>query len=99
MRRRIKNAVQVEVDGATLEGASDLEFYIRQKNGTFFCYTPRIVDNTHIEVEIPFEDAMKLRPVETQIQLAFVNSTGYPTATDTLTVTVSDLLKEDGYDH
>ncbi len=99
MRRRIQNVVRIEVDGASLEGATNLEFYIRQRNGVFFSYTPTIIDENHIEVEIPFEDAMELRLAEAQIQLAFTNSSGYPVATEIELIFVGDLLKDDGYDH
>lgn len=99
MRRRIKNTVRIEIDGASLKGATNLEFYIRQRNGIFFSYTPRIVDDNHIEVEIPYKDAMSLKPTEARIQLAFTNSSGNPCATEDLLIFVGDLLKDDGYDH
>lgn len=97
MRRRIENIIRIEVEGATLKGATNLEFYIKQRQGAFFSYTPTVVDDTHFEVEIPFEDAMELKPSEAQVQLAFTNENGYPCATDVLTVFVGELLKEGGY--
>lgn len=99
LRRRIHNTVQIEVDGASLKGATNLEFYIRQRNGVFFSYVPRIVDESHIEVDIPFEDAMKLRASEARIQLAFTNASGYSVATEDESILIGDLLKDDGYDH
>lgn len=99
MRRRIKNIIRIEVDGVSLKGATNLEFYIRQRNGVFFSYTPRIIDNSHIEVEIPYDDAMSLKLGEARIQLVFTNSNGNPIATDDLLVYVDDLLKDDGYDY
>ncbi len=97
MRRRISNVIQIEVDGASLEGATDLELYIKQDHGTCKTYAPSVSDATHIEVEIPLADAMQLQPTTASIQLAYTNSNGYPVATEVLRVPVGDLLKEDGY--
>lgn len=97
MRRRIRNVIQIEIDGATLEGASDLEFYVKQDHGVCRTYTPSISDATHIEVEIPLADAMQLQPTTASIQLAYTNLNGYPVATDILCVSVGELLKDDGY--
>ncbi len=98
MRRRIRNIIQVEVEGVSLEGATDLEFYVRQGHGLCRCYTPTIIDDTHIAVDIPYEDAMKFTNTTAHIQLAFTNMTGYPVATDIVTIPVGELLKEEGYD-
>lgn len=98
MRQRISNIIRAEVEGASLEGATDLEFYIRQWGGLFIQLTPTVVDATHIEVEIPFDEAMKLQPTRAGIQLAYTNADGYPTATEVLTIPVGELLKEEGYD-
>lgn len=98
MRRRIRNVIQIEVEGVSLEGATDLEFYIRQGHGLCRCYVPTIIDNTHIEVDIPYEDAMKFMHTTASIQLAFTNMVGYPVATEIETIPVRELLKEEGYD-
>ena len=98
MRRGIRNVIQVEVEGVSLEGATNLEFYVRQNRETCRIYTPKIVDSTHIEVNIPLEDAMELRASVANVQLAFTNSDGYPVATDVATLPIGDLLKEEGYD-
>ncbi len=98
MIQRISNIIRIEIEGASLEGASDLEFYIRQWGGLFIELTPTIVDASHIEVEIPFEEAMKLQPTRASLQLAFTNANGYRTATDVLSIPVGELLKEEGYD-
>lgn len=97
MRRRIRNVIQIEIDGASLEGASDLELYVKQDHGVCKTYTPTIVDETHIEVEIPFADAMQLAPTTANVQLAYTNLNGYPVATDILCVSVGELLKGEGY--
>ncbi len=103
MRRRIRNIIQLEIEGASLSQITNPEFYIDQKApGGFSCfliYTPQIVDDTHIQVEIPFEDAMKLKSDAAKIQFAFTNSSGYPCATEILTVQIGDLLKETGYEY
>lgn len=97
MRQRMRNVIQIEIEGVPLEGATDLEFYVQQSREACKVYTPVIVDNTHIEVDIPREDAMKLRSSVVKVQLAFTNLNGYPVASDVLILPVGDLLKEDGY--
>lgn len=98
MRRRIRNVIQIEVEGASLENASNLEFYVKQEHGECKIYYPTVVDDSHIEVEIPLEDAMQLRLARTEIQLAYTNLNGYPVATEVTTVQVADLLKAEGYE-
>lgn len=99
MIQRIGNTLRVEVEGGSLEGATDLEFYIRQWGGIYIELTPTVVDDTHIDVEIPYDEAMKLSSTQAQLQLAFTSAAGMPCATDVLTVPVGELLKEAGYVH
>lgn len=99
MRQRIGNLLRVEVEGGSLEGATDLEFYIKQWGGIFLELTPTVVDDTHIEVEIPYDKAMQLTSTQAKLQLAYTDETGQPCATDTLVVPVEELLKEAGYAH
>lgn len=94
----MQNIIRVEIEGASLEKATNLEFYIRQRNGVFFSYTPKIIDDSFIEVEVPYKDAMLLKPTEASVQLAFTNANGESCATEELAIFVGDLLKDDGYD-
>lgn len=98
MRQRIENALSIEVEGAELTGAVRLEFYVRQ-GGAFYEYTPQVVDDTHLLVQIPFADAMQLRAgQQALLQLAFTDASGNKQASDVVSAPVRDLLKEAGYD-
>ena len=97
MFQKIANALSVEVEGVDLTKASNLEFYVRQ-GCTFFLYTPTVVDETHLLVKIPYEDAMRLRPPQAKLQLALTDEGGNRRATVITEVSVLYLLKEDGYD-
>lgn len=99
MIQKIRSTLRIEVSGASLEGATNLEFYIRQWGGIFIQLEPTIVDETHIDVAIDYEDAMKLEPTQAQLQLAFTDSNGQACATDALSVPIGELLKEAGYAH
>lgn len=98
MRQRIANALSIEVEGADVAAASKLEFYVRQGR-LFFEYAPSVVDETHLLVQIPFEDAMQLKSGQAALlQLALTDSGGNRQAADIVSVPVKDLLKEAGYD-
>lgn len=98
MRQKIANALSIEVEGADLLTASKLEFYVRQ-GCLFFQYAPSVVDETHLLVQIPFEDAMQLKAnQQALLQLALTDSGGNRQAADIVSVPVKDLLKEAGYD-
>lgn len=49
-------------------------------------------------VIVPYEDAMRLRKGDVNLQFAFVNEHGDPDASNVNTVPVEQLLKEAGYD-
>lgn len=98
MRQRIANGLSVEVVGLDLTGATNLEFYIKQRDGTFFQYTPIIVDSSNIQVNIPFDDAMKLSVGAADCQLALTTADGAKVATEIGSISVGGLLKESGYD-
>lgn len=98
MREKIANALSIEVEGADVASASKLEFYVRQGR-LFFQYAPSVVDETHLLVQIPFEDAMQLKSGQSALlQLALTDSGGNRQAADVVSVPVRDLLKEAGYD-
>lgn len=96
MREKIENSLIIEVDGAELTGWSAPELYIRQGR-VFLQYTPRLVDETHLAVTIPLEDAMRLEPGSARLQLAYTDVQGKPCASEPEPVPVGALLKEAGY--
>ena len=98
MRQRMENTLQFNVEGIDLTGATNLEFYIKQRSGEFYQYTPSITSSSTIEVYIPFEDAMKLSVGTAECQLALTTANGTKVATKVGTVRVGELLKESGYD-
>lgn len=97
MRTRIKNALHITCEDVDLTTVSKIEFYIKQP-GFFAQYTPEVLSANEMLVEIPFEDAMKLRPGQTKLQFAFTDENGVPRATEIEHREAGDLLKEAGYD-
>lgn len=98
MREKIQNALLIEITGSDLSKATKIEFWIR--NGTrFLQYAPTVVDATHLLVVIPYKDAMGLDASKgVLMQAAFTDANGNPIATDIVRDTVTELLKESGYD-
>ena len=96
MFQKIANALSVEVEGTDLTKASNLEFYVRQAC-CFFQYTPAVVDETHLLVKIPYDDAMRLRPDKVHLQLALTDENGNPMAAEIVQESVKKFLKEAGY--
>lgn len=96
MRRNIENNLVIEVEGAALTGWSDPELYIRQ-GCRFLQYTPSLVDDGHIAVTVPLEDARQLNSGPGQIQLAYTDANGVPQASEIEDIQVGELLKEAGY--
>ena len=86
----------IEVEGAALTGWSDPELYIRQ-GCRFLQYTPSLVDDSHIAVTVPLEDARQLNSGPGQIQLAYTDANGVPQASEIEDIQVGELLKEAGY--
>ena len=97
MRRKIQNGLMVSVEGADMEEASQIEFYVRQ-GPVFFSYTPQVISSEELYVEIPFADAMQLETAPVQLQFAFVDGDGNPRASGIVELFVGDFLKEAGYD-
>lgn len=98
MFQKIENRLSVHLNGdVDLTKAVNLEFYVKQACRTFE-YTPEVVDETHCTVLIPYEDAMKLRPGDVWLQMAFTDADGNPQAADIVSQPVKELLKEAGYD-
>lgn len=97
MFQKIANALSVEVDGTDLTKATKIEFYVRQ-GCSFFQYEPTVVDETHLLVKIPYEDAMRLRPGAVSLQCALTDADGNKQAAEIVQVDVKSFLKEAGYD-
>lgn len=97
MRRNIKNALRISVDGEDMTKASQIEFYVRQGQ-LLFTYIPQVIASDELYFEIPFEDAMKLEAAPVRLQFAFVDEEGNPRASGIVELFVADFLKEAGYD-
>ena len=96
IREKIQNQLKITCEVIDLTEITNIEFYVRQFM-TFLCYTPSVLSSTEMTVTIPFEDAKKLKDGEVKLQFAFVDKNGVPNASDVVTVSVHDLLKEGGY--
>lgn len=97
MFQKITNALSVEVEGTDLTKATGLEFYVRQ-GCTFFQYTPVVIDASNMLVQIPKDDAMRLRPGTLELQFAATDENGNPITVEPTEETVKKFLKEAGYD-
>ena len=97
MRRKIQNGLIVSVEGADMDEASQIEFYVRQ-GPVIFSYTPQVISSEELYVEIPFADAMQLEAAPVRLQFAFVDEGGNPRASGIVELFVADFLKEAGYD-
>ena len=97
MKKRIKNYLHIACEDVDLTAISNIEFYLKQ--GRFFRqYTPEVLREHEMLVEIPFEDAKQLMAADVQLQFAYTDAQGTPRATEIVTMPVGDLLKEAGYD-
>lgn len=97
MREKIRNVLNVEVEGEDLTTVSDIEFYIRQGN-TFFEYVPTVVNANEMVVIIPKKDADQLRAnTLSKLQFAYTDKNGNPIASDIVEDYVDQLLKSEGY--
>jgi len=93
----MENRILVSVEGVDLTRLSGLEFYVRQ-GSRFFQYEPEVLSESKLAVTIPCEDALKLRSLPVQLQLAFTDESGRSAASEIAEWGVRELLKEDGYD-
>ena len=96
LRKRIKNSLRITCSSVDLTTVNDIEFYIRQA-GLFFQYTPEVISDDEMLVEIPLEDARQLSSLCCELQFAFTDEDGNPRASEIKSVSVGDLLKEAGY--
>ncbi len=97
MFQKIENRLSVHLNGEVdLTKAVNLEFYVKQSCHTFE-YTPEVVDETHCTVLIPYEDAMKLRPGNVWLQMAFTDENGNKITVRKVQQEVDEFLKEAGY--
>lgn len=97
IREKIENRLKVTCDDIDFTTLTDIEFYVKQI-GFFECYIPIVISEHEMVVNIPFEHAKRLRSGTVQLQFAFTDAEGNPRASDVVTETVKDLLKEVGYD-
>ena len=97
MIKGITNKLNIHVEGAELTSATKMEFYVKQSS-LFLQYTPMVVDNENLVVEIPKEDSDKFVCGKILCQLAFTDRDGNARASQVKTDGVTGLLKEEGYD-
>ena len=65
MRRNIKNALRISVDGEDMTKASQIEFYVRQGQ-LLFTYIPQVIASDELYFEIPFEHIiLSIRKIKT----------------------------------
>lgn len=97
MFQKIEDRLYVHLKGdVDLTKAVNIEFYVKQAC-QFFQYTPEVVDETHCTVLIPYEDAMKLRPGDVWLQMAFTDENGNKMKVPKVRQPVEEFLKEAGY--
>lgn len=97
MREKIRNDLYIRCEGVDLTTVSNIEFYVRQKR-FFRQYTPTVINAGEMTVEIPYEDAKELMVGAVQLQFAFTREDGTADASGIVAASVSELLKEAGYD-
>ena len=68
-----------------------------KQSSVFLEYVPDIADSGTMLVNIPKEDAAKLREGTVDVQFAFTTQDGRALASDIVRVNVERLLKEAGY--
>jgi hypothetical protein len=94
---KIANYLTIDVEGADMTKATNIEFYIRQGN-LFFQKTPTVLSATQMLIEITYDEAMQLKSFScAKLQFAFTDENGCSRNCDILTVSVDDLLKSEGY--
>ena len=98
MRQRLENVLVFNTENVDLLTASKLEFYLKQRNGTFLEYVPEIIDNTSFRVTIPYEDAMELSEGTAEVQLALTTEGGSKIASNVRNIRIKRLIKAGGYD-
>ncbi len=96
-RKNTLRIVPKNPDSIDFTKISKIEVYLRQ--GTFFRqYTPTVVDAGTMLVEIPFDDALQLKPGRASMQFAYTDEAGHPQNTRERVVPVENLIKQEGYD-
>jgi hypothetical protein len=98
MRQRLENVLVFNTENVDLSTATKLEFYLKQRNGTFLEYVPEIIDNTSFRVTIPYEDAMELSEGTAEVQLALTTEGGSKIASNVRNIRIKRLIKAGGYD-
>lgn len=97
MHQKIQSTLRFNVKGVSLTGATDMEFYFRQRGGTYLEYVPTAINENTVDVTIPYDDAMRLMTGEVQYQMALTTAKGTPLLSKWKTLPVDKCLKEAGY--
>ena len=101
MFQRMRNNVPINVPDIDLTAVSDIQVTFEQKSsGVELSYSGdsvEVISEHQLAVIMPKEDAMLLDSKNIRGQVMFTPISGFPDATDIFTVSVAELLKEDGY--
>jgi len=101
MFQRMRGAVPITIDGVDMLTVTDIVVkLIQEDTGVEMLFTGAevaIADSTTIQVVIPKDVAMQLDVSPLRGQVMFTYPNGFPDATKTFSVPVSELIKEDGY--
>lgn len=101
MFQRMRGVIPIEVDGVDMTTVTDIEVkLIQEDTGVDLLFTGSqvtVASSSTVQVEIPKATAMQLDVAPLRGQVMFTYSDGIPDATKPFTVSVSELIKEDGY--
>lgn len=86
-----------KLEDLDMTGATNIILSIKQKFGQYIELTVAIVGDK-ILATLPYEEAMKLTPSPTEIQLMWIDKDGNPRATKAKPIPVDKLIREAGYD-
>ena len=97
MIQRIRNTITINTPDLDLSKVTNILTTFEQRTtGVELTYTPTVVDSHTLSVTMPKDDAMKLDHTPLRGQVMFTIN-GAPQASKVFSVSVNELLKEDGY--
>lgn len=101
MIQKMMNRVLLDVPDVDLTAVYNIEVTFDQKaSGVELTYSDEaifVADESHLSVDIPKEDAMKLVHKPIRYQVMFMNTEEVPGASKIYIMPVDELLKDDGY--
>lgn len=101
MFQRMRSAVSITVNDVDMLTVTDVEVkLIQEDTGVEMLFTGSdvaIADASTVSVVIPKDIGMQLEVAPIRGQIMFTRDNGYPDATSPFTISVSELIKEEGY--